>query len=326
MTLPNKIDIEPIRYIRNPVKAAIQNNAPIDDTLHVIVVVSNPCQYATRYILAKEFLYRMQSEPNISVYVVELAYGKQKFHVTSSTCPNHLQVRTNTPLWHKENMINMGIKLLPTNWKAMAWIDADIEFESNTWSMDTLKLLNGAYDVVQLYSQCIDMNKTQGTMSIFSSFCYQYSKQTSDYSSSGKDLWHPGYAWAMNRRTYDRCGIYDLSILGSGDHNMAMCFLGHGLKTLNENVSDGYKKTMEEYQRKVRGVRIAYAPGIIRHYYHGSKANRKYTERWKILVKHQYDPLKHVKYQDGLLVPTAECPPALLSDILHYFEERNEDS
>jgi len=325
MTLINGIEIDHIRYIHNPIKETVVNNEPIEDVLHVIVVVSNPCQYATRYILAKEFLYRMQSESNITIYIVELAYGSQDFHITSSKCPRHLQLRTEKVIWHKENMINMGIKLLPRNWKAMAWIDADIEFESNTWAMDTLKLLNGAYDVVQLYSHCIDMNKNNSTMSIFSSFCYQYCKQSSEYSSGGKDLWHPGYGWAMNRRMYDRCGIYDLSILGSGDHNMALSFLGHGIASLNENVSDGYKKTMEDYQRKVRGIRLGYAPGVIRHYYHGTKENRKYTERWKILVKHQYDPLKHVKYQDGLLVPTVECPPELLSDILHYFEERNED-
>jgi len=214
MTLINGIEIDHIRYIRNPIKEAITNNEPIDDTLHVIVVISNPCQYASRYILTKEFLYRMQYEPNITVYVVELAYGEQQFHITSPNCKRHLQIRTDKAIWHKENMINMGVKLLPTNWKAMAWIDADIEFENNTWAMDTLKLLNGAYDVLQLYSHCIDMNKNGSTMSIFSGFCYQYCKQTCEYSSGGKDLWHPGYAWAMNRKTYERCGIYDQSILG----------------------------------------------------------------------------------------------------------------
>jgi len=325
MTLINGIEIDHIRYIRNPVKEAIENNSPIEDTLHVIVVVSNPCQFATRYILAKEFLYRMESETNIKVYVVELAYGSQQFQITSPKCPTHLQIRTDKVIWHKENMINMGVRLLPPNWKAMAWIDADIEFESNTWAIDTLKVLNGAYDIVQLYSHCVDMDKRELTMNMYSSFCYQYSKQSSLYSAGGKDPWHPGYAWAINRRTYDRCGIYDLSILGSGDHNMALCFLGHGRKSLNDHVSDGYKKSMDDYQQKVRGIRMGYVPGVIRHYYHGTKENRKYTERWKILVKHQYDPFKHVKYQDGLLVPTAECPPGLLSDILDYFKERNED-
>jgi hypothetical protein len=37
-----------------------------------------------------------------------------------------LQLRTDTPIWHKENMINLGVRrLLSDNYKAFAWIDAD---------------------------------------------------------------------------------------------------------------------------------------------------------------------------------------------------------
>jgi len=325
MTIINGIEIDNIRYIHNPIKEAIQNNDPLD-TLHVIMVISNPCQYASRYLLAKEFIYRMAQEP-IQLYVVELVYGDQEFQVTKKNCPTHLQLRTEVPLWHKENMVNMGIKLLPLNWKAMAWIDADIEFESTTWAQDTLKLLNGSKDVVQLFSHIVDMNKDDSTMGIYASFGYQYCKQTCKYRSSGKDLWHPGYAWAMNRKTYDKVGIYDVSILGSGDHNMALSFLGHGMSSLNQETSEGYKQSIATYQSRARKLRLGYVPGVIRHYYHGTKENRKYTERWKILVKHQYDPSKHVKYQsNGLLVPTSECPPELLSDIYNYFKERNEDT
>jgi len=242
MTIINGIEIDNIRYIHNSIKEAIQNNDSLD-TLHVIMVISNPCQYASRYILAKEFIYRMEKEP-IQLYIVELAYGDQDYQLTKKGCPTHLQLRTEVPLWHKENMVNLGIKMLPSNWKAVAWIDADIEFESSTWAQDTLKLLNGSKDVVQLFSHCVDMDKEEGTMAVYSGFGYQYSKQKSKYQSSGKDIWHPGYAWAMNRKTYDTVGIYDVSILGSGDHNMAMSFLGHGLKSLNGNASDGYKQTI----------------------------------------------------------------------------------
>jgi hypothetical protein len=70
---------------------------------------------------------------------------------------------------------------------------------------------------------------------------------------------------------------------------------------------------------------VGYVPGVIRHYFHGSKQNRKYMERWQILVKHQYDPYKHTTYDHGLLIPSKECPPELLKDILQYFRERNED-
>ena len=49
-------------------------------------------------------------------------------------------------------------------------------------------------------------------------------------------------------------------------------------------------------------------------------------ERWQILVEHQYDPTIHVtKNEQGLLIPTNQCPKQLLDDIMRYFAERNED-
>lgn len=324
MTIINGIEIDAIRYIHNPTKDTILNTEPIEPNLNVIMVISNPCQFATRYILAKEFIYRMKREPHVVLFIVELAYGDQSFHVTESGNQHHMQIRTSTPLWHKENMVNIGIKLLPTNWKAFAWIDADIEFES-AFALDTLKILNGSKDVVQLFSHCLDMNKQEETMNIWSSFGYRHCKN--NLYGKGKELWHPGYAWAITRQAYYRIGgLYEKNILGSGDHNMSLSFIGHGLKSVNFNVCAEYKQSIAFFEQNANKLRLGYVPGIIRHYYHGTKASRKYGERWNILVKHQYNPVLHVKKDShGILVPTEECPHELLSDILSYFKERNED-
>ena len=114
------------RMFWNP-KFDIINNKPIEENLHVIMVISNPCNFRRRIVLAKEFITRMEFEENIELYIVELAYNNEPYYVTEENNKNHLQLRTKTLLWHKENMINLGIKkLLPSDWKAVAWIDADI--------------------------------------------------------------------------------------------------------------------------------------------------------------------------------------------------------
>jgi hypothetical protein len=324
MTIINGIEIDNIRYIQNPMKEAILNNDPIEENLHVIMVISNPCQFASRFILAKEFIYRMKRESNVILYIVEMTYGDQKYHLTSSTNPKHLQINAVHPLWHKENMVNMGVRLLPSNWKAFAWIDADVEFENPSFALDTLKVLNGCCDVVQLFSHCLDMNKQEGTMNTWSGFGYNHCKNK-EYKNKGKDLWHPGYAWAITRKAYQKMGgLYECSILGSGDHNMAFSFIGHGLKSLNERVTPEYKNSILKFQNKT-SVRLGYVPGVIRHYYHGTKQNRKYSERWTILVKHNYNPESHIKADGGVIVPTDTFPVGLLEDILNYFKERNED-
>ena len=107
---------------------------------------------------------------------------------------------------------------------------------------------------------------------------------------------------------------------------MSFSFVGKGLNSLNEDTTDEYKESVTLFEQKAKLLRLGYVPGTIRHHFHGSKKNRKYMERWQILVKHAYKPSEHVTYNaDGLLVPTAICPPGILADIQTYFAERNED-
>ena len=328
MTVINGIEIDFIQYEQNIIKTSIKNNEPIEDKLHVIIVISNPCQYAKRYILAKEFIKRTEmEESNVNLYIVELAYNDQKYYLTSPTNKNHLQLHSNKPIWHKESMINVGVsKLLPVNWKAMAWIDADIEFESPTWALDTLKILNGSKDIVQLFSHAVDMDNNKLAMSIFNSFGYMYCKGNK-YSTCGINHWHPGFAWACTRKAYDKLGgLYDAAILGSGDHIMALSLINMGLNSITSQSTDNYKESILSFQDNCKSLRLGYVPGVIRHYFHGSKKNRKYTERWQILVKYDYSPILHItKDNNGLIKPTESFPSGLLFDIMQYFIERNED-
>ena len=266
-------------------------------------------------------------ETDVIIYVVEYAYKNQRFIITDPKNPRHLQIRTDIPIWHKENMVNMGVKhLLPKTWKAFAWIDSDIEFDNSSWAMDTLKVLNGTKDIVQLFSQCIDMNQEEEAMSIFTSFGHQYVKELK-YSKQLVRFWHPGFAWACTRKAYEKMGgLYEKAILGSGDNIMALCLIRCGAKAVNENSTDDYKQSVLDFQERVKTLRLGYVPGIIRHYYHGSKKNRRYGERWQILVKYNFSPSLHtINNQYGVLEPTKECPKELLDDIMDYFKQRNED-
>jgi hypothetical protein len=358
MTVINDIEIDNIEYKPNPIKEAILNNDPIEPKLHVIAVISNPCLYARRYILMKEFIKRMEMDENdVILYIVEYVYGIQKFIITDRKNPRHLQVRTETPIWHKENMINVGVKaLLPTNWRAFAWIDADIEFENTTWATDALKLLNGSKDIIQLFSHAIDMDKEKKTMTFFNSFGYQHCKGKS-YGTTGLEFWHPGYAWACTRKAYEKMGgLYEYGILGSSDNIMALALIGKAIKGLDGNSTSGYKQSVKDFEERVKNFRLGYVPCVIRHHFHGSKKNRKYRERWQILVNHNYDPLEHLDIDEQeikrvenknkniynnintsasvnantsticrVITPSAKCPRKMIEDIYAYFSERNED-
>lgn len=323
-----------INYISNNIKNSLKNNKKIEEKLNVIICCSNPCQYESRYKLAIDFIKRMNDEENVNLYIVELIYDikdkdQQKFYITENNNVKHLQIKSNSsPLWHKENLLNIGIKkLLPENWKSIAWIDADIEFDNVHWVDDTLKLLN-TYDIVQLFSHALDLNSNENTMSIFSGFGYQYThKKEHCHGGNPNNQWHPGYGWAMNRNAYDKMsGLFEYGILGSGDYHMAMSWLGMAEKTFNNKLSEGYKKSILNYQDKCKNLLIGYVPGIIKHYFHGHKKKRFYTERWQILIKHNYDPYIHLSQNDiGLLIPSETCSQEFMKDIMNYFISREED-
>jgi hypothetical protein len=170
-------------------------------------------------------------------------------------------------------------------------------------------------------------------MNIFNSAGYQYSHSVRENNknnynkSKGINYWHPGYAWAITRKAYEKMnGLFEVSILGSGDNIMMLSLINNGLKGLNDKSSDGYKQKVIEFQKKVSNFRFGYVPGVIRHYFHGSKKNRKYMERWQILVDNNFNPIEHLtKDNVGLLIPSTKCPQQLIDNIYNYFKERNED-
>ena len=304
---------------------ALKKNELIDTTLHIITVISNICEFRRRWDLMKQFVERTQQLDNVKLYIVELAYGNQDFKVTSGDNPSHLQLRTEYALWHKENMINLGIrKLLPADWKAVAWIDGDIEFENPNWVIDTLKVLT-EFDVVQLFTTCFDLDEKEIPMSIWQGFGYKYCHGEKFNHIRGINYWHTGYAWSCTREYYEKVGgLYDKGILGSGDYIMCQGYFSK--PAFGHSSLEFFRDSVVNYISNLSDIKIGYIPTNIKHYFHGSKANRKYLERNSILVKYNYNPMKHIEYnEEGILVPTFDMPKEFLIDIYNYFNERNED-
>lgn len=357
MPLINGIEIDVKPYAPDKIRTAILNNTPIEENIHVIAVISNPCNYARRYILAKEFINRMELEENVILYVVELTYGNQEYYLTDKNNKRHLQLNAQVPLWHKENMINIAIeKLLPPTWKAVAWIDADIEFENPHWALDALKVLNGTQDVIQLFSRVIDLDWENKPLTIRPSYGSMKEEQKiinknnlnkgeivlkeifksvyirrEDIESGGhtdKEIsgMHSGYAWACSRIAYEKMGkLFEIAITGSGDKYMADIFIGKNINTI-KNINTEFRKELSDFQKKAKGMKLGYIPGIIKHNYHGKKEKRKYCERHMILFSNNYSPSNHIiRNEDGVLIPTETCPPEIISGIFKYLSQRNED-
>lgn len=292
--------------------------------LHVIAVYENPCAYSRRYALTKNFLERIKLNKDIILYFVELCYKNQNHVFYDKQNPRHLLINTKTNFfWHKENLINIGVeKLLPKNWTAFAWIDSDITFDNPSWAENALNLLNGSKDVVQLFSHALSYDK-KGNFKNDTSFAFQ------NIVVKKNNFCRSGLAWAITRNAYFKLGkLLDFFILGGGDTAFAFSVVNSSklFKILPRGFSNAFVKLISFYQEKASHLRLGYVPGTIRHFYHGFRENRQYYERQKVLIKHKFDPTKHlIRIDNGLLVPSKSCPKQLISDIENYFKQRKED-
>jgi hypothetical protein len=299
----------------------------MDTTLYIVTCVFNPHRYQTRVKLYKEFENYVNGSPNTKLFTVELAFHDRPFVATTPDDPFDLQLRTTSELWHKERLINLGIRKLPPDWNYVAWVDADITFARPDWAIETIQLLHH-YPVIQMFSKAFDLGPNYDIINNHRGIVYAYQenllRQTKKY-----DQFHPGFAWAARKDALNNVGgLIDMAILGSADRHMASALVG--LKHhCPDNLSPGYIRHIRGWQDRadkyIKG-NVGYMPGSIFHYWHGKKVDRRYHDRWQILIRHHYDPDTDLKEDvQGCYQFTDRCPQ-LEYDIRKYFKARNEDS
>ncbi len=338
---------------------------PFPDRLYVVTAISNPARYRSRYNLYRAFEKHIVDSGAILI-TVEMAFGDRPFEVTEAANPHHVQVRGNHELWHKENLLNIGMSRLPASAKYVAWIDADVSFTRPDWAQETLHQLQH-FDVVQLFSEALDLGPNghvigqnigwvESKMRAFPfhglfttrEFSLPFGAKASALAQSGQYqgqpaasgmgvkvvTWHSGFAWAARREALNKLGgLIDVAILGSADKNMAAGLYGFMEETLSPNFSVGYRDALLGWQKLAeRNIRqnVGLVEGTLIHAWHGKKTERGYHARWKILEESQFDPRTDLKKDtQGLWQLEDDGSPrfVLLRDELRqYFRSRNEDS
>ena len=325
-----------------PQKTPIASNSL--QSLVVVTIISNPVRYRSRYELYWKFEEAMR-QAGATLITVEQAFGERPFVVTERDNPLHVQVRSIDELWHKENMVNIGIsyasQVFP-DWKYLAWVDADVMpmRPVREWLEETVQQLQH-YQVVQMFKTAFDLDPNHNLIGqAQQSFISRY--MDSGYQLPVKGgFWsdryymehgHPGYAWAATREALDYLGgLIDFAILGAGDRHMALGLVGC-MEQSFEHLNQAYRDHLMEWQkRSERWIKrdIGIVPGSIFHFWHGKKKDRRYTDRWKILRDNNFNPATDIKKDaQGLYVlETWTSRQIMMRDQLRsYFRSRSEDS
>lgn len=336
---------------------------PVSAPLHVITVISNPMRYYARYKLYEGFE-KMVSDAGAILWTVELALRDRHHEITQPDNPHHIQLRSPAILWHKENLINIGISRLPADWEYVAWIDADIQFARPDWAVETIQQLQ-IYKIVQMWSHSVDLGPDQQVIANCTSLIHNYIRdrnllhplgagRTQSKVGRGNGLFatpdaprdaymavramkgvepglmHTGYAWAARRSAINDLGrLGEISILGSGDRHMAYALLGEVERSYPPNLPPSYGEYWREWQHRAETYirrSVGVVPGTILHYWHGSKQHRRYADRWHILTSNKFDHPRDLKKDPQGILQLTERNIQLRDDIINYFAVRNEDS
>jgi hypothetical protein len=311
-------------------------------TLHVCTIITNPVRYASRYKLYEGF--RAQNEgQHIVHWTVEVAYGNRPFVVTERDNQHHVQLRTSSELWHKENALNVLIayicQICPDA-EYFAWVDADVTFVRADWAYETIQQLQH-YDFVQMFTEAQDVGPNYEPLGKrFKGFVWAYYNDprfphTSDLRAGYTADGHPGFAWAARRKALDAVGgLLDFAVCGGADRHMACGLIGSielsgpdRLKKIDQ-LSPEFTRWLHVWQDNAAALNknIGYVHGLLNHHWHGRKRDRRYGERWKIYTDNGYDPLTDLRRDAQGLWALTERKPRLRDDLRSYFRSRNEDS
>lgn len=291
--------------------------------LYIILPYFNYCGFQRRQELFIQFVKRMKLLSNVRIVVSEVI-GPAQLPILGVF--KHLKFQTESHIWLKENLVNLGVRALPPQWEYMAWIDADLSFLNRTWVTDTLSALGETYDVVQLFQTVVNLGPKNEALKIDKSFGHMFKDSGTPLIKSDKyGFWHPGYAWACTKFAWEKMGgLIEFAILGSADRHMAYALVGRVLESAPGNIHPNYAEMLTDFQKSCHDLQFGYIPGTLLHHWHGSMKNRKYRERWDILTQNAFDPLKDIGVCNGLIQLTP-VGHRMDHDLIEYFVGRKED-
>lgn len=330
----------------------------MNETLYVVTTCFNPIKYDSRTRLYNEFRQRMLREPNVclvTVYLETDGFSKKQVHTQKlfSRELKEITIRlgTDSILFFKENLLNIGFKHLPDTAKYVAWVDADVTFINPTWVQDTIDELK-THDVVQMFRKAADLDSSNCAMDtgipcfplwlahevkeklvdddmyVDSGAHYQHRSWYQQQYEKEKPFPAHGFAWAATIEFLKGTnGLGDTAILGSGDYSTNWALVGSVEKSfsLQYPVTEGYRQPWIEWEKLAAGASMSYVEGMVLHYWHGSRANRKYVPRQSILVDADFAPETHLERDANGLWRIRDDKPDFLEDMKAYFESRQED-
>lgn len=301
--------------------------------LWAITCYFNPCRYQTKRANFDAFKAGLDAV-GANLLTVELAFDDEPYELEASD--HVLQLRGGGLMWQKERLLNIAAATLPASCRKIAWLDNDVLFENPGWFEQTSEALDELM-VVQPFDRVVRLprghTKFQGLGERYESFGSVFARapkvaRSFEFVHHG----HTGFAWAARRELFEQVGLYDACLTCSGDHLMAHGFAGGMIGTPCISRMLGAKMAYRQHfftwavkARDLVGGRVGVVPGNLLHLWHGDLVNRRYGELNDEFKNFDFDPDKHLRYDESGLWEWADAPEEMRDWASELFWMRRED-
>jgi len=320
--------------------------------LAVVSCFFNPSGSRQRLNNFNRFVQGIQ-ESGVRLLVVELAFGSSPHQITSHE--DVIRVRSDDVMWHKEKLLNLGIKrLLSESYQNIAWLDGDILFDEPDWPQLIVRELQEA-NLCQVFSEASIHTHISGAPVVGSS-AVKYFRESGGalYAQPRRGMadllrgrlrgGFSGFGWAARAEVLEKVLLYENALVGGADKLILAASLVRDVSDESvlrlsqsriacaqcghKNHSQAYTRSCLEWSERWSAAvasKVSYAPVHIRDMYHGSRTDRGYNTRHEILYRHQFDPATDLKVSDEGCWCWASDKPGLHRDVEAYFMSRRED-
>jgi hypothetical protein len=235
--------------------------------------------------------------------------------------------------WHKESLINLGVRKLPPIYDAVIWADADLLPVDDDW-LDKVRTALEKHKLVQAWSTLTSVNRHGQRESLPGNANWRMRSLTAVNAERSQITTSvingaPGGILAMRRDLFNRMvGLYDKGIAGGGDMLLMFAAYGYYVDVSMHQLSVPLAADVRRWGDRVFDTvdrDVGFVDAEVLHLWHGDVAHRQYQTRYKVLRSEGYDPRIHVERDDfGLLRWSDRATNAMKTSMRDYIFGRHE--
>lgn len=259
----------------------------------------------------------------IPVYLIEVVYKGRKSELLNM--PNVFRVKSNSYLFHKENLWNILVKKIPSNYKKLVFFDSDIVFRDSSWASRISTSLE-TYNFLQPYDLATKLDINYKPDDAYISYMKAYDNRKEDVFSKFHTYPSLGYIFACQRSWLEKIGGFlDMCIIGGGDHIFCTAITNVDISH-SPSLFKNLPYIQIEYNRltknlKTENFKCGYLNLRVDHLYHGKEMNRQYSGRSELIKT-----LTAMDFQvNSDSVIEFKEPEKWNPVMLKYFKDRNDD-